>query len=146
MTPDKILRSSLLDIIFENRNKNYGAYSLRRNYNHRITIAVIISLIVSALISWMILTPKQKTDLGGPSWMKDSVIIRSIVLPQEMPKPDLPQPEVPEQPQEPETPMHNEASVALSTNIRLTATVDFPPPTIEQLDKLPISSINNPSG
>jgi periplasmic protein TonB len=40
MEANSILRSSLLDILFENRNKEYGAYDLRKTYNKRIIYAV----------------------------------------------------------------------------------------------------------
>lgn len=36
MDTQKILKSDLLDIIFDNRNKDYGAYELRRNYARRV--------------------------------------------------------------------------------------------------------------
>ena len=37
---------SFEDIIFENRNKEYGAYELRRKYSKRGSIAIIISLVI----------------------------------------------------------------------------------------------------
>ncbi len=40
MNQQTILQSNLLDIIFENRNKDYGAYTLRKNYHSRVKIAV----------------------------------------------------------------------------------------------------------
>ena len=40
MTNKEILQASLLDIIFENRNKGYGAYALRKDYNTRLLIAL----------------------------------------------------------------------------------------------------------
>ena len=33
MNQQAILQSNLLDIIFENRNKDYGAYKLRKSYH-----------------------------------------------------------------------------------------------------------------
>ncbi len=36
MRPDMILQSDILDILFEGRNKDYGAYSLRKDYNRRL--------------------------------------------------------------------------------------------------------------
>lgn len=36
MEAKKILQSSLLDVIFDGRNKEYGAYQLRRTYNTRL--------------------------------------------------------------------------------------------------------------
>ena len=36
MTNKEILNADVLDILFENRNKAYGAYALRKEYNHRL--------------------------------------------------------------------------------------------------------------
>jgi protein TonB len=44
MTHKEILTSNLLDIIFENRNKQYGAYVLRKNYNQRLGLSLFIAL------------------------------------------------------------------------------------------------------
>lgn len=46
MTNKEILQSDLLDIIFENRNKDYGAYALRRGYNTRLLTALGAGLTV----------------------------------------------------------------------------------------------------
>ncbi len=43
MEADKILQADVLDIIFEGKNKEYGAYDLRRTYNKRLTRALIIT-------------------------------------------------------------------------------------------------------
>jgi len=51
MTPEAILHSDVLDIIFENRNKQYGAYTLRREYNRRLITALIIMLLVVLVLS-----------------------------------------------------------------------------------------------
>jgi len=40
MDANKILQVDALDLIFEGRNKEYGAYELRTNYRKRLTIAV----------------------------------------------------------------------------------------------------------
>jgi len=42
MEANKILSSDLLDIVFETRNKEYGAYELRRQYNTRLSLALFI--------------------------------------------------------------------------------------------------------
>ena len=49
MEPNKILSSDILDLIFENRNKEYGAYELRKTYNRRIVVALIITTSVALL-------------------------------------------------------------------------------------------------
>lgn len=43
MEANKILQSDTLDILFENRNKEYGAYELRRQYHSRLTVALLIT-------------------------------------------------------------------------------------------------------
>ena len=40
MDINKILSADILDIVFEGRNKEYGAYDLRKTYNKRLTIAL----------------------------------------------------------------------------------------------------------
>ncbi len=49
MDVNKILTADILDIIFEGRNKEYGAYQLRRTYNKRITFAIIGTVVVCLL-------------------------------------------------------------------------------------------------
>jgi len=44
METSKILNADVLDIIFDGRNKQYGAYELRKTYNRRLTRAIIITL------------------------------------------------------------------------------------------------------
>lgn len=44
MDANNILAANVLDIIFEGKNKDYGAYELRKTYNKRVTIAIVITL------------------------------------------------------------------------------------------------------
>ena len=50
MEANKILSSDILDLVFENRNKTYGAYELRKTYNKRIITALLITGGVALLI------------------------------------------------------------------------------------------------
>jgi periplasmic protein TonB len=43
MQPEMILKSDVLDILFENRNKAYGAYELRRGYDNRVRNALLFT-------------------------------------------------------------------------------------------------------
>lgn len=56
MKPESILQSDLLDILFYNRNKDYGAYSLRKQYNSRLAkaIAFTFGLVIMLSLSWYI--------------------------------------------------------------------------------------------
>ncbi len=49
MEANKILSADILDLIFEDRNKDYGAYNLRKTYNKRITRALIITASIALL-------------------------------------------------------------------------------------------------
>lgn len=49
MEINKILSSDILDLLFEDRNKAYGAYELRKTYKKRLTIALLITAVVALL-------------------------------------------------------------------------------------------------
>jgi protein TonB len=49
MEINKILSSDILDLLFEDRNKAYGAYELRKTYKKRLTIALLCTAVVALL-------------------------------------------------------------------------------------------------
>jgi len=61
MHSNSVLNSNLLDIVFENRNKDYGAYVLRRDYNKRLLKSLTIALTLATFIFWLILAGKNAT-------------------------------------------------------------------------------------
>ena len=64
MESSKILTADVLDIIFEGRNKQYGAYELRKTYKKRITIALAVTVAVCLLLflaSILLNAGKKKT-------------------------------------------------------------------------------------
>src|SRR5688572_23127729 len=68
MEAKHILSSRIEDIIFENRNKAYGAYDIRQRYNKHVAVAtaIAISLLVLALVSPIIidkLTPEAPPEI-----------------------------------------------------------------------------------
>src|SRR4051812_19756037 len=50
MEVNKILDASFLDIIFEGRNKEYGAYELRSTYNTRLIRASMVTVAILSLL------------------------------------------------------------------------------------------------
>ncbi len=50
METNKILSVDLIDILFDGRNKTYGAYELRKTYSKRINRALVITISAAALI------------------------------------------------------------------------------------------------
>ena len=63
---------SLEEIIFKNRNKDYGAYSLRKNYKNHILVAMFVALLFvgSALTFPWVMTPDQIVPVKG-----DTIVI-----------------------------------------------------------------------
>jgi protein TonB len=60
MTAQQILKADLLDLLFENRNKEYGAYVLRRDYPSHLKKAMgIMLLLVSALCLYVWSHPQK---------------------------------------------------------------------------------------
>jgi len=48
MVKEKINAPAFDDIVFEDRNKEYGAYRLRKRYNRNVTIALLIGILILA--------------------------------------------------------------------------------------------------
>jgi periplasmic protein TonB len=54
MAKDKIKAPAFDEIVFESRNKEYGAYKLRKRYNTNLFIAMLIGIVV---LSTAVITP-----------------------------------------------------------------------------------------
>jgi len=50
MDINKILSADILDILFDGRNKQYGAYDLRKTYSKRITYALVGTMVICLLL------------------------------------------------------------------------------------------------
>lgn len=71
MDISKILNANILDIIFDGRNKTYGAYELRTQYNRRLTRALVITASVALFI---MLASFLSSKFEGSSKKKDVVV------------------------------------------------------------------------
>ncbi|MFC4262373.1 energy transducer TonB [Ferruginibacter yonginensis] len=92
MKSETILQADVLDIIFENRNKTYGAYALRKFYNNRLGIAMVSMLMMVAVLYSFTLIKKDKVKL--PSIITDPYIIKPA------PKPPVDKPLEPKPPKQ----------------------------------------------
>lgn len=90
MTSQQILQSDLLDILFEHRNKMYGAYALRKNYPLQLIKAMGITVLLVLALLFFGNTSATKTKTYVP---KDTITLTSVVLPGEQ-KPELPKPKL----------------------------------------------------
>jgi periplasmic protein TonB len=75
MEINKILSADILDIIFDGRNKDYGAYELRKTYNKRIKIALLVMFgLVLALVAGYFIS-----NYAG-SGKKAQVVVQDVQL------------------------------------------------------------------
>ncbi len=98
MDAKQILKSDLLDILFEGRNKDYGAYDLRKTYNKRITKALIgtIVLILLILIGSAIFNKLKSDESLNPIKVNETTLQQ--IKPKEPPPPPPPPPKLPPPP------------------------------------------------
>lgn len=91
MTSQQLLTADLLDIIFERRNKLYGAYALRKTYNMRLIKALLIT-IGSSIGLLLFIQPKQHNPVLDNPIIPEAV--HPITLPKErkLPPPARPTP------------------------------------------------------
>ena len=78
MNQQTILQSNLLDIIFENRNKEYGAYSLRKSYQSRLTVAVFVTVSLAISLSLLLLSQNPSRVFAmedRPVFMPDTKVV-----------------------------------------------------------------------
>lgn len=91
MTSKEIAHAEMLDILFENRNKSYGAYALRRGYDNRLLAALGAGLGLAGLL--VLTVPKAPAEKAAvPVLHKEEIRIREYVIPP--PKPETPRPAV----------------------------------------------------
>ncbi|HEY4208027.1 MAG TPA: TonB family protein [Puia sp.] len=91
MEVNKILNADILDIIFEGRNKEYGAYDLRKTYNKRLIKALVgmAVFLVLLFVGYFL----SNLDTGGA---KKAVQVQDVDLAQvEQQKKDEPPPPPP---------------------------------------------------
>ena len=97
MTNKEILQADILDIIFEHRNKIYGAYALRKQYNNRLITALGIALsIVSFII--VLITFRKSNENSELTFEKDGGV---VVSPFELPVNPPPETQSPPERQQP---------------------------------------------
>lgn len=122
METSKILSANWLDLLFDERNKAYGAYDLRKTYHRRITKALLITAGIATIVFTGTVLASSLRPKGVEKF--DITQVNLIEIPKDEPKP-LPEPE--KKPKE--TPVRTEK---LTTPV-LAVEVTEPPPTQEDL-------------
>ncbi len=139
MKTDAILKADVLDIIFENRNKSYGAYTLRKFYNNRLykSLGAMFGFVI--LLSSFTLFSQKKGKLIEPIFDKEFVVT-TVAIDK---KPEPPKVNIPPVSATPQKPLPTNAF----THVTITDNPKAPP--IKTLDPnavIGITDIKVPNG
>jgi protein TonB len=136
MEINKILSADILDIIFEGRNKAYGAYDLRKTYNKRLLIAlgVMLGLIAVLLVGYWI------SNLEG-SGKKAAVVVQDVQLEdikEEKKNEPPPPPPPPKEPPKVEMAKFTPPKIVKDEEVK----AEEKPPEVEKLEDTKIGTAN----
>jgi protein TonB len=138
MEANKILTADILDIVFEGRNKEYGAYELRRGYRKRL-ITAMISLGVLFLLLGIGYFLSNKFSGDGNA---KNVVVQEVQL-EEIKQQDKEEPPPPPPPKPPEPPKVEMAKFTPPKIVKdELVKEDEKPPEVEKLEDTKIGVIN----
>lgn len=104
MEANKILSADVLDILFEDRNKAYGAYELRKSYNKRIWLALGITAALALALFLYSFISKSLADNDKAALEIKEVVLEDIKQEEEK-KPEPPPPPPPPKQEPPKVEM-----------------------------------------
>jgi protein TonB len=137
MESSTILTADILDILFEGRNKEYGAYDLRRTYGRRLVVSVAVMLSVILLLG-----------IGYAFAGNKKIMAKDIIIPEDPHLTDIKPKEPVEPPPPPPPPKQPEVKVAMTqfTPPKIVHDEDVKedekPPEIEKLEDTRIATYN----
>jgi len=138
MDTNKILSADILDIIFEGRNKDYGAYELRKTYNKRLAMALIIMAAAIALIFIAYLVSNAVNN----SNKNKNVVVQDVQL-QDVKQEEKKEPPPPPPPPKPPPP---KVEITKFTPPKIVKDEEVKeeekPPEVEKLEETKIGTIN----
>jgi len=127
MKPEMILQAHVLDIIFDNRNKEYGAYELRLHYERRLkkSMAVVfVVMIISILFYYWLNNISHNTVMSRIFPQTDSISLTPVDLGKKIIQPEMHLAE------------HRQIATIQNAKYLIVPdkAVTNPPPTFDQLD------------
>jgi len=131
MEASKILSVELIDVVFDGRNKAYGAYELRKTYSKRINRALLITMILAGLVcTSAILANSSKKD-NGKYKFHEGVILKELV----------PEKKIEPKPKPVKPPEIKPPKTLIFTAPVITEVVHTPPPRQDELDSARIGLV-----
>ena len=132
MKPTELLSAQLIDILFSDRNKLYGAYELRKTYSRRINTALFITLFFAgAAFGAAALASGAKKKI--PTLRSDEGIVLTAVEEKKIKEP-LPEPELRPKPEPVQT--------RIFTTPQIVEVVQHPTPDQPTFDSVQIGDQN----
>lgn len=138
MDVNKILSADFLDILFDGRNKEYGAYELRKSYNKRLTVAIVAMMAIAVLIFvGSVISKEAAKNRKAQAEVKDVELEAVKEQPKDQPPPPPPPPKAPEPPKV-EIAKFTPPKIVPDEEVK----EDEKPPEIEKLEEAKIGTIN----
>lgn len=135
MEANKIMSADILDILFEGKNKEYGAYDLRKTYNKRIAAAIVATLVLCLAIGVAFAVSKMKGVDTKPQIVVQDVSLEDIKQEKKVePPPPPPPPKI--------EPPKIEIKQFTPPKIVKDEEVKEPPPEQKELEDTKIGTIN----
>jgi len=138
MEVNKIMSADILDIIFEGRNKDYGAYELRKTYNRRMVAALVATAVLIALLFIAYVVANKIGESKDQEMVVQDVQLEEIK--KEEPKNEPPPPPPPPKPEPPKVEMAKFTPPKIVKDEEVKE--DEKPPEVEKLEETKIGTIN----
>jgi len=138
MEVNKILNADILDIIFEGRNKEYGAYELRKTYNKRILFSIggMASFVLLLFIGYFVANTLEANS-DAKQVVAQEVQLEQIQEEKNEPPPPPPPPKPPDPPKV-EMSKFTPPKIVKDEEVK----EDEKPPEVEKLEETKIGTIN----
>jgi protein TonB len=139
MEANKILSADVLDIIFEGRNKDYGAYELRKTYNKRMITSLVIVAAVLLLLFLGYFVSKMLEDKEDTKTVQvQDVQLEEIKQEEKKEEPPPPPPPKPPDPPKVEMAKFTPPKIVKDEEVK----EDEKPPEVEKLEETKIGTMN----
>src|SRR5690349_10677530 len=142
MEKSTILTADVLDILFEGRNKEYGAYDLRKTYNKRLTVSITVMLSVICLFSLGFVFAGGKKQIVKEIYIGEDPHLTEVKQQPKVETPPPPAPKPPAPPVELKTIKHVAFNIVPDTEVPETEK----PAEITDLDNAKIGTFTNNGG
>lgn len=139
MEVNKILSADVLDIIFEGRNKDYGAYELRKTYNKRLITSLLMvgALCLLMFIGYLVSSLLETKEDVNKVVVQD-VQLEEIKQEEKREEPPPPPPPKPPEPPKVEMAKFTPPKIVKDEEVK----EEEKPPEVEKLEETKIGTMN----